>query len=322
MEPTRSWWRPVARTYAVSPDATNRRGSKSGAAADASAASSGRRTARPTPSTRCSTAPRASVARMPGRAVHNRVSTPASRRRPDRVARSRCGCRCTPSRSPRRTRVSRFEKPHGTCRSRPHVHNRRRTAAPALPNVTAFEHIAHELGPAMAGKYTPTTLTRRRLRATQLTVKARRQALSAVASADTARQKPSARSTPPMWNCPDCGAPVSNRRHVRCDVCIAADPRQAPGVRGGLSLSDALGRSPGRPLTQATLWDPDLFRREILPRLADVTLAAIMEGGQFSKSYASAIKTGRFAPHPSTWPALAKLAGVALPTSPSPSDRA
>jgi hypothetical protein len=61
------------------------------------------------------------------------------------------------------------------------------------------------------------------------------------------------------------------------------------------------------------VWDPDLFRRQILPRLADVKLAAIMEAGQFSKSYASAIRTGKFPPHPSTWPALAALVGVRLP---------
>ena len=56
-------------------------------------------------------------------------------------------------------------------------------------------------------------------------------------------------------------------------------------------------------------YDPDLFRREILPRLAGVKLAEIMEAAGVSKAYASTIRSGKFTPHVSTWGALGSLGG-------------
>lgn len=58
--------------------------------------------------------------------------------------------------------------------------------------------------------------------------------------------------------------------------------------------------------------DPALYRLEILPRLAGVKLAAIMEASGYSKGYCSAIRAGQFVPHVSTWPALADLVGLAV----------
>jgi transcriptional regulator with XRE-family HTH domain len=63
------------------------------------------------------------------------------------------------------------------------------------------------------------------------------------------------------------------------------------------------------------VYDPELFRREILPRLALLKLSEIAEAAGCSKAYASDIRRGKWTPHVSTWAALSKLAGVSiLPT--------
>jgi hypothetical protein len=54
-------------------------------------------------------------------------------------------------------------------------------------------------------------------------------------------------------------------------------------------------------------YDPEWFRRDILPGLATAKLSAIMEAAGISKAFASQVRSGRFTPHVSTWPALAKL---------------
>jgi hypothetical protein len=54
-------------------------------------------------------------------------------------------------------------------------------------------------------------------------------------------------------------------------------------------------------------YDPDLFRREILPGLASVKLADIMAAAGISKGYASNVRAGKYTPHVSTWKGLAEL---------------
>jgi transcriptional regulator with XRE-family HTH domain len=58
------------------------------------------------------------------------------------------------------------------------------------------------------------------------------------------------------------------------------------------------------------VYDPELFRREILPRLGTVSLAEIMAAAGCSKASASDYRRGKRTPHVSTWEALTKLAGV------------
>jgi transcriptional regulator with XRE-family HTH domain len=58
------------------------------------------------------------------------------------------------------------------------------------------------------------------------------------------------------------------------------------------------------------VYDPELFRREILPRLKTVKLTEIAEAAGCSKASASDIRRGKWTPHVSTWPALAALAGA------------
>ncbi len=179
------------------------------------------------------------------------------------------------------------------------------------------EQVAHTLGRAMAGKYEAATpLTTQRQRNAQAVVKARKRAAGQVAESATPRQRPSGQAAPQLWSCPDCGGPVTNLRHVRCDACIEADPRQASEVRGRRGAAIAARKRALREWEDShpgVDYDPDYFRREILPRLAGVKLADIMVAAGVSKSYASTIRAGRFTPHVSTWEALARLSGCHLP---------
>ena len=61
-----------------------------------------------------------------------------------------------------------------------------------------------------------------------------------------------------------------------------------------------------------TVYDPEWFRREILPRLAGVKLSEIAEAAGGSKAYPSDIRRGKWMPHVSTWSALAGLISVVV----------
>jgi len=104
---------------------------------------------------------------------------------------------------------------------------------------------------------------------------------------------------------------VTNQRHVRCDACIAADPRQTPELRGRRGAAIAAPKQAQREWDEAGLageYDPDYFRREILPGLAEVKLADIMAAAGISKAFASQVRAGKFTPHVSTWADLSRLA--------------
>ena len=97
---------------------------------------------------------------------------------------------------------------------------------------------------------------------------------------------------------------------MRCEVCIAADPRQTAELRGRRGAAIAARKRVLREWDQATpdaSYDPDYFRRELLPRLGQVRLDDVMEAADCSKSYASEVRSGKFTPHVSTWAALSKL---------------
>jgi CRISPR-associated endonuclease Cas1 len=188
------------------------------------------------------------------------------------------------------------------------------TWAKALAPVA--ERVAHTLGQAMAGKYVPVTpLTTDRQRQAQAVVKARKTANRTVAASTTIRQRASKKSGPASWSCPDCGGPVTNHRHVRCDTCIEADPRQTTELRGRRGAAIAARK---RALELETLsglpeWaDENWYRNIVLPRLASHTLREIMEAAKCSKASASTLRSGRYAPHRAVWKALALLAGVAI----------
>jgi predicted transcriptional regulator len=64
-----------------------------------------------------------------------------------------------------------------------------------------------------------------------------------------------------------------------------------------------------------TVYDPELFCREILPRLAGVRLSEIAEAAGCSKAYASDVRRGKWTPHVSTWAALARLVELEMVSS-------
>jgi len=103
-------------------------------------------------------------------------------------------------------------------------------------------------------------------------------------------QRPAVSGKGVAWSCPEDGGPVPNHRHVRCDACIAKDTRQSPELRGRRGAAIASRRRvqkewedahPGRD------YDPDVFRREILPGLLGMKLADIVAAAAICKAYAS-----------------------------------
>ncbi len=174
------------------------------------------------------------------------------------------------------------------------------------------EHVTHVFGKAMDGSYSAATpLTSRRHRAAQAVVKARKVEATRRAAAGRVLQRPASEPTAlPLWTCPDCGGAVMNPRHVRCEVCIAADPAQAPEVRGRRGAAIAARK---RALTEwdkanpGAAYDPEMFRQDILPRLGSVPLSEIMEAAGCCKASASDYRRGKRTPHVSTWWALGAL---------------
>ncbi|MGH9305155.1 MAG: hypothetical protein ACRDZ5_12235 [Acidimicrobiales bacterium] len=183
------------------------------------------------------------------------------------------------------------------------------------------EKVVHILGDAMAGKFSPTTpLTRSRTRDAQALVKARRAHARVMATSKAPRrQRPSSEPVSlPLWSCPDCAGQVTNPRHVRCDACIAADPAQTTEVRGRRGAAIASRKRTLREWTEAhgeMPYDPEMFRRDIWPRLAGVKLSEIVGAIGCSKASASDIRRGKRTPHVSTWQPLARLAGVECPAA-------
>jgi hypothetical protein len=180
------------------------------------------------------------------------------------------------------------------------------------------EHVAHVFGKAMDGTYSAATpLTGRRTRDAQAIVKARKAATRLAASSTKARQRPASEQVAlPLWTCPDCGGAVTNPRHVRCDACIAADPAQAPEIRGRRGTAIAARKRALSEWDKANpdvVYDPELFHRKILPRLGTVKLSEIVKATGLSKSYASQVRAGKFTPHVSTWRAFDELVGVTQP---------
>jgi CRISPR-associated protein Cas1 len=184
----------------------------------------------------------------------------------------------------------------------PLSHELARALLPGLREVLApfAEQVAAILaGIALCDVTVPTILTRSRHKAARATrgdqVHSRRQSA-----------QPAAR----LWTCPDCGDPVIDRRHVRCAGCIAADGRHTAEVRGKRGRAIAARREIQAAWEAAGGegdFDPDSWSA-IHRRLAEVKLADIVAATGLSKGFASEIRSGKYRPHPSLWPALARLA--------------
>ncbi len=180
------------------------------------------------------------------------------------------------------------------------------------------EHVAHVFGKAMDGTYSAAIpLTSRRHRDAQAVVRrarSRRLVVPLLAGASSAHPFSRSRLR--------CG-PVLTAEELSLtlamsagDACIAADPAQAPEIRGRRGAAIAARKRALSEWDKANpdaVYDPELFRRDILPWLATVKLSEIVEAAGCSKASASDIRRGKWTPHVSTWEALAALVGVMQP---------
>ena len=169
------------------------------------------------------------------------------------------------------------------------------------------EKVAHMLGHAMEGKYTPATpLTSAKLRSAQAIVKARKTEAVGRATRDAAKQRPAAPVALPLYSCPGCGGPVTNARHVLCEPCQAgAGHTAAVRQTRGRAIAARKRALKERVAAFGADVDPAIYRERIWPKLGAVKLAEIMEATGYSKGHCSTIRAGTWTPHVSTWPALA-----------------
>jgi CRISPR-associated endonuclease Cas1 len=205
------------------------------------------------------------------------------------------------------------ETADGNCRLKPRLTHELAETMPHWAQAVApiAERMAHALGQAMAGKYVVVTpLTGSSQRKAQAIIKARKSETRRAAKSTISRQRASGKTVAP-WSCPDCGGQVTNHRHIRCDTCIQADPKQTAELRGRRGAAIAARKQAQRKWEKAQEdaeeADPDYFRLEILPGLAKVKLTDIMAATGISKAFASQIRAGKFIPHASTWADLSRL---------------
>ena len=212
-------------------------------------------------------------------------------------------------------RPSSLRLPKGQCRLLAPLTHELAASLPmwSRPIAPWAEYAAHTFGQAMQGKYVSSTpLTARRSVDANAIVRARGSAFMARGAVPSRpRQAPEASGTQERW-CLDCGGRVTNSRRVRCDDYIGADSGQTEEIRGRRAQAIASRKRALVEWEQANpdvAYDPDLFRREILPGLKGVKLSAIVEATGISKGYASNVRSGKYTPHVSTWRALAELLG-------------
>lgn len=127
--------------------------------------------------------------------------------------------------------------------------------------------------------------------------------------------------------CPLCGSTVTTGS-VYCAKCVPDVNRQNLLRQAKLGqiathsiMAEALRAATQRKQAAATReWDPstlpkwldeDYYRREILPRLFELTVKKIRLATDVSYPCATLIKRGGKIPHPRHWLALARVAGVA-----------
>jgi CRISPR-associated endonuclease Cas1 len=126
----------------------------------------------------------------------------------------------------------------------------------------------------------------------------------------------------PQERCQSCGAALNRSSRRVCDECLT-ERRSAAGSlgrRGELNAGPPLeldARASRPKILEETEWglgsDPKVFKEQLRPLLAAVTIRAMVEATGLSSSYCSRIRRGPTVPHPRHWPTL-----LALITPPAP----
>jgi hypothetical protein len=159
---------------------------------------------------------------------------------------------------------------------------------------------------------------RQRLPATRLTQSHKREA-KGISSTFSIQAPPK-----PLRVCRGCGAPIIYGKNFcsSCGVVIARDELTKSAQRGRIAAqsSEAQARrteTQRRNANAQLKWEKsgqpkisdEVYRNEIQPRLADVTIPTIMSALNVCASYAADIRRGRRRPHARHWENLAQLVG-------------
>lgn len=173
------------------------------------------------------------------------------------------------------------------------------------------EKVAHLLTAEVAGvtaRRTP--LTGANLAAAQDRVRERKTALAVDLASRSSRN---AQEGPRSATCVDCGGPLARGVHRRCSGCWDGQAGQDETTRQqrGKAIAEALAeRTAWKAAHPEVTGDADWYRQVVLPGLATVKLATIIEAIGVAKSTASAIRSGRRLPALRHWTVLAELTGA------------
>jgi len=204
------------------------------------------------------------------------------------------------------------EQPDGNCRLVGSFAVRLAETAPTWGRAVApiAEWVAHELWS------TTNKRTRLRLPATRLTQNHKREAKGV--SADVPPPEP---PKPPRI-CLRCGAPIIYGKTFcsSCGVVVARDELITSAKRGRIAAqspeaqarrADTQRRNANAQLAWEESGQPkisdEVYRNEIQPRLAGVTIPTIMSALNVCASYAADIRRGKRRPHARHWETLAEL---------------
>jgi len=138
---------------------------------------------------------------------------------------------------------------------------------------------------------------------------------------------PSVNLPQPPRLCRTCGAKVTEG-YERCASCkvgactrtlvkaaqkgrLVSHSPEAEAKRGESRRKHAAALRAWQPLDQPEWLTEEMYRREIRPRLAQVTVPTVRAALGVSKSYATDVRSGRRLPHPRHWQALAQLLRIA-----------
>ena len=132
--------------------------------------------------------------------------------------------------------------------------------------------------------------------------------------------------------CPDCGAPIHDRRRRYCDDCrsvrvarrgdraretaqtvlaqLRAEQRDPAHGGRAAQIRGTKNAAHQRAVREWTgeLPDPTVFRTKILPRLRERTIGELVEATGLSEHYCSLIRLGKKVPHPRHWPGFIRAA--------------
>lgn len=221
-----------------------------------------------------------------------------------------------------------FETREGVCRLMPSMAKVLAEMGPHLARVTApvVEQVAQRLsqgqGSAAIPFKVPTLLTQGHRSAGRDSVRT-----------TPKKDAPTGRLSAPNA-CQDCGTILERRGRIYCDDCLPKYRDEhassfSDAGRKRMAELRATGRDPSKGgevgrrrgaknsqhMKEQKIWesehgpkaDPEVFTREILPKLQDISLAKMAQATCLSQQYCSLVRRGLKAPHPRHWDGFKKL---------------